>query len=259
MSLGRQSVFYYGFVINSQNQNFPFDEGSGEINAKLTIGSYTLGEFVAELTNAINAIAIAGVYAVSVDRQTRRITISSTVAFDVKIQTGSTIGTSCFDLAGFNGIADTGFSFSHTGRDPSGFEYVSQFQLQDYIDKENFVESNDASVNISANGDVEVLRFGLIKFYEMNLRFITNQVMDDKVIKNNPTGVQDAQAFLRNITQRVRFEFMPDEKNRAVFDKVILEQIPGNRTATGFRLREQTGDNLPGFFETGVIRLRVFS
>lgn len=257
MSLGKQSAFYYGFVITSQNQNFPFDEGNGEINALVQIGNYSLDDFTIELTKALNAIAVNGVYTVSVDRQTRRITISSTVSFNILIQTGSTIGSSCLDLAGFTGLSNTGNDTSHTGRSAAGFEYVTQFTLQDFIDKENYVESNDASVNITTNGDVEVLRFGLIKFYELNIKFITNLLMDDKVIRNNRTGVEDAQAFLRNITQRVRFEIMPDASDRSTFDKVILEQISGNSTATGFRLRELYNQNLPGFFETGVLRLRV--
>lgn len=257
MSLGKHSAFYYGFIITSINQNFPFSEGSGEINARVAIGSYSLDEFVIELTKALNAAAVARTFSVSVNRQTRRITISANGTFQILIQTGSTIGSSCFDLAGFTGGTNLVGNSVYTGASGAGFEYLPQFTLQDYIDKENFVEANEASVNISASGDVEVLRFGLNKFYQMNVRFITNQQTDGKVLLNNPTGLQDAQAFLRSVTRRVRFEFMPDSANRNVFDKVILESIPGNSTATGFKLKEQFSDGLPGFFETGIFTLRV--
>lgn len=251
------SIFYYGHNITSDNLNLPFDEGSGEISAELTIGSNTLSEFVVNLENALNASSVSRVFSVSVDRSTRLITISADGVFDLLTLTGSTVGTSCFTLAGFTLTADLMGQSSYTGSFGSGSVYEPQFMLQSYVDKENFVESASASVNESASGNVEVVRFGERLFYEFDIKFITNLTMDGKVIKNNPTGLEDARLFLREITTRNKFEFIPNIDDKNTFDKVILEQIPGNQTATGFKLKELFTQNLPNIYETGIIKLRV--
>lgn len=257
MSIDTFSLFYYGFDITSENQNFPFDEGSGELNAQVAVGSYTLSEFVVALQSALNAAAVTRAFTVSVDRSTRLITISADGAFDILLGSGTTRGSSCFGVAGFNGLLDRTGQTSYVGSSQAGDFYEPQFVLQDYVSKDDFVESNDASVNLSTSGRVEVIRFGLIQFYRLNIKYITDVESDGKVIKNNQSGLADARRFLREITKRVRFEFMPDIADPDTFDKVILEEIRGNSTATGFELRELTSQNLPNFYETGRLTLRV--
>lgn len=251
------SIFYYGHEINSENYNLPFDEGAGELNATLTIGSNTLTEFVVNLQNALNAAAVSRVFTVSVDRLTRIITISADGTFDLLLGTGATFGSSIFDLAGFTGSSDLTGASSYSGDSASGLAYEPQFKLQSFIDKEDWQESADASVNESAAGDVEVVRYGVNQYYQFDIKFITNLVMDGKFIKNNPSGLQSARAFLQDITKRNKFEFMPDIDDRDTYDKVILETIPGSRTATGYKLKELFNQNLPNVYETGLIKLRV--
>lgn len=251
------SIFYYGYTVNSNNLNLPFNEGAGEINASLTISSNSLTEFVVNMQNALNAASVTRTFTVSVDRNTRKITISADGTFDLLTGTGTTLGTSVFPVAGFSTGTDLTGLTSYTGDLVSGSAYEPQFKLQSFVDKEDFQEFNDASVNESASGEIETIRYGTVQFYEFDIKFITNLVMDGKVIKNNPTGLQDARLFLRDITTRSRFEFMPDIDDRSTFDRVILEQIPGNRTATGYKLKELFDQNLRDIYETGIIRLRV--
>lgn len=250
------SIFYYGHNITAQNYNLPFKEGVPELNAQLTIGTNTLSEFVVNLQTALNAAADTRIFTVSVNRTTRKITISADGNFSLLVNTGLTIGSGVFELAGFTGADRTGAS-SYTGNLPSGFAYEPQFMLQSYVDKEAYQESAEASVNESASGNIEVVRFGINKYYEFDIKFITNIAMDGKVIKNNPNGLADAISFLKDITKRNKFEFMPDIDNRSVFDKVILDQINGSSTATGYKLRELYTQNLPDIYETGVLRVRV--
>lgn len=257
MALSTFSTFYFGHEINSQNLNLPFNEGSGEVNAQLSIKSYSLSEFVTELQSALNTASTTVNFTVSVNRTTRLITISGDASFDLLIGTGSTTGSSVFELAGFTGSSDlTGLS-SYTGDSGSGFRYDPQFILQSFVDKEDFQEFIDPSINESSSGVLEIIRFGTRQFYEFDIKFITNLAMDGKVIKNNPNGLDDAREFLQSITKRTRFEFMKNINSPNTFDKVVLESISGNQTATGYKLKELFNQNLPNIYETGILKLRV--
>lgn len=251
------SVFYFGHEITSTNQNIPFDETAGELNAVIDIKSYTLSEFVVAIETALNAAAVSRVFTISVDRDTRLITIAADGIFSLLISTGITAGSAAFNLMGFTGSSDLTGSASYTGDSPSGQIYEPQFKLQSFVDEEDFQQSVDASVNESTNGDIEIVRFGIRKFFDMDIKFITNTPMDGKVIKSNSTGLEDARAFLQEITKRNRFEFMKDIDDRATFNKVILEKIPGDKSATGYKLKELFNQNLPDIFETGILSLRV--
>lgn len=249
------SKFYYGHQVTTLNLNIPFDEGGPELTAQVQTGSYTLSEFIVVVQDALN-VAGANTYVVSVDRDTRLITISADGTFSLLVATGATIDSGLFGLLGFTGADRTG-STSYTGDTESGSVYRPQFKLQSYIDRTNFQEAQDASVNVSATGAVEVISFGINEFYEMDIKFITNLPMDGKVIRNNPNGLENAVSFLQDITLKNRFEFMPDEDDSDEFSKVILESTPGSNDGTGYRLKELFTKNIPDVYETGIMKLRV--
>lgn len=257
MALNTFSLFTYGHVITNENQNINFDEGAGELSAQIAIGDYTLGEFAIAVQTAMNTAAVLNVYDVTVNRTTRTLQITGdTVAFDLLITTGSQLGTSAFPLMGFTG-ADLTAAMTYEGNNASGSKFEPQFLLQDYVNPGDFVESVQSSVNESASGEVETVNFGKKEIVEFSIPFITDIAMDGKVIKNNATGVADARAFFLQVIDKVRFEFIPDIDTPATFFKVILESTPENREGTSFKLKERFRDNLPGIFETGLIRLRV--
>ena len=91
----------------------------------------------------------------------------------------------------------------------------------------------------------------------MNMLYITNLPMDGKLIKNNVTGLSDAQAFMQFITTRNDLEFMPDEDDSASFFTIQLERTATNSKGVGYLLKEETGKNLPGFYSTGKLKFRV--
>ena len=91
----------------------------------------------------------------------------------------------------------------------------------------------------------------------MDLLFITDLEMDGKVIRNNPTGKQDAIDLLTFAIKRGPIEFMPDKDNSADFTQVILDRTPQDGKATKFKLREETGKNLPNIYKTGKLDFRV--
>ena len=251
------SIFYFDHEISSENQNLPFDEGSGEVNATIQIGSYTLTEFATATETALNAASVTRTFTVTVNRATQKITIAADGTFDLLIGTGSTIGSSAFTLLGFTGSTDLTGLATYTGDSISGDFYKPQFKFQNFVDKNDFQDFVDPSVNESTDGNIEIIRYGTRQFYEFDIKYITNTPMDDQVIKSNATGLEDARRFFRSITKRTPFEIMLDIDDRDTFDKVILERIPGSRTATGYRLQELFRRQVRDVYEVNGIRLRV--
>lgn len=256
MSLSTQSLFYYGHEITSDNYLIDFDEGDGELTGELDLGSYTPTEFIAEVKRVLDATGDL-TYTVSFDRDTQLITIESDSDFSLLTNTGTHTGTSPWTLLGFSTAADYSGDDNYEGSSASGSSYYTQFVPQSYVSPDDLQKSVDATVHESASGDVQVFRFGTISFIEMNLTYITSTTTTGSSIRNNTTGLADAQAFLQYITKKNRIEFMPNSSDTSSFYSVILESTTEDSKGVGYRLKELYGRGLPGFFETGLLKFRV--
>lgn len=252
------SKFNYGLRADNLSRVINFTEGGPELTATIETGSYTLGEYVSAIASALNTAGALD-YTVTLNRSTNVVTISAPSNFNLLLDTGSNVSSSFASLLGFTQTTDLTGTNTYTGASPAGYQYSPQFMLQSYVSPDTFQQSVDAVVNKTASGRVEVVRFGIENFIEMDIKFITNKLMDNILIKNNPTGVEDAIAFLSDITEKSRFEFVPDVSTPSVFEKVLLESTPQSQNGTGFKLKELFSQNLPDFYETGVIKLRVIS
>jgi hypothetical protein len=259
MAIETHSKFYYGYEINTQNSKIDIDEGSGELTATLSSGIYSPGDLATEIKTQLDAIGTK-TYTVIFNRNDRKFTIAcDSGTFDILIASGANSGLSPYDLLGFTGVVDlTGFG-TYTSDSASGSEYKTQFKLQDYTPKENWLEKVDASVNQSATGEVEVISFGDVRFIEFNLLFITNKPMDGKVIRNNASGVEDVRDFLEFAIKRGNLDFMPNENDPNTYTKVLLETTEASSKGIAYRLKEETSKNLPGFYQTGRLKWRVVS
>lgn len=255
MALDSFSVFYYGHEITVINNFINFDEGSGELSAELAVGFYSLTEFTDEVESALNDVGTL-TYTVSANRNTRLITISATGSFDLLFSTGSQAATSTYELLGFTASDFTSAS-SYVGSASSGLIYKPQFKLQSYVDADDNLNFVDSSVNQSANGRVQVIRYGTERFYEMNFKYLTNLLMDGKVILNNPTGIEDIRSFMDYIVNKSPIEFMPDVGDRSTFYTVLLESTSDSKNGTGYKLREMVNENVPNIYETGVMKFRL--
>jgi len=256
-----RSQFYYGYRINAQPQNgfLNINEGSGEITIEIPVGTYTLSTIVQSLRNALLTQGTLE-YSVTVDRETRKITISATSNFDLLTNTGSNVGSSAWSLLGFDTSADKTGAMSYTSDFASGDIFCPQFFLQSYVDPSDFQGKQQSSKNVASNGTtVEVVNFGVAKFIEMDIKFITSRtdISDGINILHNPTGLEDARRFLQDITEITEFEFIPDENNPGTFFRCILESTPSFPDGTGYRLRELFNQNLRDVYETGILRMRV--
>ncbi len=253
MSLTTFSIFYYDFEIDADNYQISFDEGGGELTADIEFGSYTPTELATEVKTAMDAAGTL-VYTVTFNRSTRTYTISSTAAFDLLISSGAS-AVKAFSKIGFTGVDQTGAS-TYSGS-PAGDFYAPQFILQDHISTDNHQNLIKPSVNLTASGQVEVIRFGVEKFLSLNIKYITNLVMDGRVIKSNSTGIADAQRFLQFVTLKKRVEFMPNELSRNTFQTLILDSTEQQKDGTGYILKELYDKGLPNIFETGKLVWRL--
>lgn len=252
----RSSFYYIEESIDTINLWLDFDEGSGEISAQVDPGSYTPTDLASAVEDALNDSLGVNTYTVTFNRTDRTFTISSTVAFDLLITSGTHAGTDVFSILGFTGADLTGAS-TYTGAE-AVTEYRPQFYLQDYVDQEDLRKSVQATVNKSASGIIEVVKFGTEKFFEFNIRMITD--IDQGVhtwVENNATGVSDARLFMRFITDKKDLEFIPDRSDPATFYKILLESTEESKDGTGYRLKELYAQGLVGYYETGKLVFRL--
>jgi hypothetical protein len=257
--LPNHSKFYYGYKISAEPYNgyIDLDEGSGPISVLVPVGSYTLNEFVIAIQQALSTQAVLS-YTVSADRETRRITISASANFSILSNTGTHSGSGVYSLIGFETSSNYTGSNSYSGIKPSGKCYTPQFLLQSYVGPDDWQEKTSAKVNVSASAtSVEVVNFGLAKFAQFNIDYITNKTMDGVVIRNRSAAVEEVRDFLQYITAKNYFEFMPSEDDSNTFYKVLCESTEEYQDGTGYRLQEKYDEGLPGVFKTGIIKMRV--
>ncbi len=256
MSLSTHSKFIYGFEVDADALNIDFNEGGSELTATLSIGVYTLTQFADELARALNE-AGALTYTVSVNRTTRKLTIAAGSNFALLVSSGSHLGTTVFGIAGFTGSDRTGAN-SYVGNLAAGTEYSTQFILQSYVDPEDSQDNIYGTVNQAASGAIEVVTFGRLRFIEMNLKYATNvDHGSSNIIRSNATGISELRSLMQFLTTKAPFEFIPDEDAPNTFYSVLLESTADDSKGLKYKLKEQYSQGLPGYFETGVLKLRV--
>jgi hypothetical protein len=248
-----RSKFYYGYVVTDDNKYIPFSEGASNYIAIMKNGSYTLTEFVGEIERAMNVTG-ALLYTVSVNRTDRKITFSAPSNFTLKVTSGGS--STIYSPAGFTGADRTGAS-TYTGNLGSGTEYKPQFPLQSLVDKDDFNMAVESSVITAADGTVEVVKFGDASFYEFEIKYATNLSVDGTIIESG-TGHNDLVNFMKFAITKAPFEFMKDRSTPSTFDKVMLDKTSESDKGVGYKLKEIYDKGLPGFFESGVLKLRVF-
>jgi len=256
MSLTTYSKFYFGHTVTTTNQYLDFSEGGGELTAIITAGEYSLTDFAQAIEDALNS-AGALVYTVTVTRSTQKLTIAATGTFSLLGNTGTHVGADIFSLMGFTNTNQTGAA-TYTGSAISGSVYAPQFILQDHVPSDNFQQAADASVTKTANGTVEVVKFGTEKFVQFRIRF-SNDITQPSAgpIKSNASGVSNLRTFMQYITERSPIEFMPNENATSTFQTLAFEKSADSSTGTGYKLKELFDRGLPGYYDTEILTFRL--
>lgn len=252
------SKFTYGTTITAANCYGDFKEGATSYAGLASPSTYTLGELITEVAEAFNAVG-GQTYTVALNRTTGYVTISAASNFSLLLGTGANVGSSFWTVLGFTQGTDQTGTNSYTGAIPAATTYYPQFLLQSYVSPDDYQESIQPTVNRTMSGRTELVRFGVDKMIQMDIQFITSKAMDGAIIKNNPNGVANAEAFLQDITSKSRFEFVPDLTAPSTLYKCVCEKMPVYGDGSGYMLKERINDGLPGIFDTGVITLRVVS
>ena len=249
------SKFYYGISIDESNCKFDFDEGAGELTATLDTNTYTPTEIATELEQKLN---LAGTfdYVVSFDRDTRKLTITSSSSVDFLFNSGTNAVEAAYGILGFDTTSDeTGTSFE--GDSEVGVEYAPQFILQSYIPVENMIEQLHSTVNETISGRQEIITYGDKSMMRCNIMFITDIPQPGgSPILNNASGVADAIDFLRWLSLKNKVEFIPDVAAPATFINLVLDSSPANKEGTTMRLREMYDRGLCEYYETEILTFR---
>jgi hypothetical protein len=259
----KYSGFNYGHTITRENKYFPIDEGDGEIIVELRVRSYTLGEFVIELNRALNAFGELD-YQVTLNRSTGQITIAASDDFSILLESSTLKVNSCYELVGFTDTVDLIGEDEYTGNIRSGFLFLPQFPLQSYIDFENSQRAANATVNESASGKVEVVKFGNVKIMTCNITLQTNNTQvsacnNQSPIRPDSNGVNNLRNFMLYAITKAPMEFIFDIENNDDVNtprRCILESTQQDSNGTGFELIELYSRGLVGYFETGIITFR---
>jgi hypothetical protein len=255
MSLKTFSQFYYGQNVDDLNYSLDFSEGGPILEASIDLNDYTLSSLIEQVQIALNSVG-DNQYVVSVNRDTRIVTISADANFDLLVFSGPRAGVSVFETLGFTGLDRVGAS-SYSGNLPCGKVYKPQFILQDYTPSKNNQGFIQPFVSISTSGEVEVVKFGSEKFMQCNIRFATNEP-HPKIgpIENNPTGEDDLREFMEYLIQKNKVEFMEDRSNSNNFETLLLESSSESKDGTSFKLNELISEGLAFHYETGILKFR---
>lgn len=249
------STFYYDFQITAQNRFISFKEGAGpELIAEMRVGKYTITNGVSEAVRALND-AGSLTYTYVIDRKTRIVTISASNTFSLLTSSGTNT-LSALPTLGFSGSDKTGSS-SYTGTAAIGKVYTPQFRLQSYVDFNDNQQAVDSTLNITANGQVELIRFGVVKIMECNIDFITD--IDQGLggyITTNLNGVSDARSFMEYLVNKGPLEFIPDLTNPSTYKNCILESTVESSDGVNFKLKEKFSSGLIGYYSTGLLKFR---
>lgn len=254
MALVKFSQFYYGHLIGETNRTIDFREGSTVKTAYMRIGAYTLTEFRTEVSRAMTE-AGAQDYTTTLNRTTRRITVSAAGDFELLPFSGPTKGASAFALIGFSNDSDFTGSDSYEGDLASGSVFKPQMLLQGYTPFELWQEKSGASVTKSASGVKETVSFGRIRNMECTIDMVTDHEIGTAFpYEQQVNALQNFIDFLLAATDSQRLEFMPDRDDASAFYKCQLEKCPGYSEGTGFKIQELLREKLPNFYKYGPLQ-----
>lgn len=252
MGIKTYSAFIYGHTINETNRFFDFDEGAGELTAEIEIGSYSLNDFIAAVSTAINKKGTQE-YTINLDRTERKITISAPGTFTLLPETGQNKDLSSYPLMGYE--LDTLSAISHLADNASGSYFEPQNILQKYVDFENNVKTINSVSRTTATGRVEVVSYGTVKFMMCNITPITD-ISPQISIKSNPNAVSDFRTFMSYCITKAPIEFIADIDAPDLFVKALLDSTAESKDGVDFKIKELFGRKLFGYYQSGNLTFR---
>ena len=254
MTVKTYSAFSYGHIIDINENFIPFSEnGVDELLGEMNLGGYTIGDLAVEMARAMNEVGTLN-YTASVDRSTGQITISGDSNFDLYVTSSTLSSASAYALLGFT--TERSGSNSYVGDGRSGSLFEPQFLLQKYVDFENFQKSNNVSVQESATGRLQVVKYADLNYMECNITLQTNIPQGKDSIVKNSNGYDELLAFMRFAVTKNPMEFYKDIDDKDTFVDCLLDSTPSDKDGTGYKLIELYTRGFADWWETGKITFR---
>ena len=257
-ALENHSKFYYGWQITNQNKYIDFNDGAGVKTATLKVGYYSSTDLMIEIKKKMDALSTLD-FTVSFNRTNRKFTISSTSSFSLLFSTGPNAAQSAAILLGYTATDKTSAS-SYLAENVSGYEYETQFYIQSYKDTSTNRKAIDGTVNKSASGAIEVIKFGNERFMEGEFLFITNIIQESiSIIRTNSQGREDFIQFIEWCTEKAPIEFIKNENDPSTFQTLVLESTPSDSKGLDYDLIEMYDRGLAQYYRSGVLKFRLIS
>jgi hypothetical protein len=255
MTIKTYSAFSYNHRITTDNNQLPFSEdGIIQLVGVLRSGGYTIGDFAIEMARAMNEVGTLN-YVATVDRSTGLISIAGDSNFFLYVTSSTLSSISAYSALGFT-VEKSGAD-NYVGDERSGSFFEPQFYLQKYVDFIDSQKANNVTVNESASGKIQVIKYGDVNFMECNITLQTNiEQSKGSVIKNLP-GYDDLLAFMQYAVTKNPLEFyrdIDDLDNSLV--ECLLEKTAADSKGTGFKLKELYSKGFADWWETGIITFR---
>jgi hypothetical protein len=198
-------------------------------------------------------------FTVTFNRTTRKFTLSSTSNFSLLFSTGPNSAQSTADLLGYSATDKTSAS-TYLAEYVSGLEYSTQFYIQSYKDTSTNRRAIDGTVNKSASGVTEVIKFGTERLMEGEFLFITNIIQESiSIIRTNSQGREDFIHFIEWCTEKAPIEFIKNEINPSTFQTFVLESTPTDSKGLDYDLIEMYDRGLAQYYRSGVLKFRLLS
>lgn len=250
MALSSQSLFLFGYTIDSTNLNIDFQStlGGPVLSAVITLGEYSLSTLLQEIADAMQSADPANTYNCTADRTVmggtqNRVTIATTGTYlKILFSTGPNSKTSAASILGFNGLDYSG-SLSYTGSQTTGTALIPVFYGYSYQGPESQGKVFGVS-NISASGLKETVTFNVQEFIDVEFKYVAKSELliwsglFNWLIHQNP------------------FDFTPEINSPTTFYPVTLEKTEYDGQGMGFRMKEML-PNFPNLYQTGPLNFRV--
>lgn len=250
------SKFLYGFDVDAGTSYIDFDDGTTTYAVQIGSGSKTPDDLIADIETKMNEVGSVVSYDCSFNRATRLFTISGSGPFDLLVNSGTNAASGIYSVLGIATGSDFVGVTSVTGATAIGTVYNTQFKLQDYIPGDYNQMQRFAEVNKAASGKTTLVTFGTDEIFEMSFKWLT----DIKQPSGGPirTGtVASFAALMEHMTLKKAFELYPDENDSTTYYKLVLDATAESGNGTGFKISPKYGANLVGYYDTGVMKMRV--
>lgn len=255
--INTHSSFLYGFDVTASNQYLDLVIASQNYSVAIQVGSYSAKELLTEIENTLNAVGTSLTFTVSMNRSTRIVTISADGSFDLLVNTGDNAASGIYSLLGVSTASNFTSVTSVSGVTSVGTLYQTQFKLQDFVDQEDNRMSRFATVNKAASGKTTVISFGTDRVFEFSFKFLTDKTHASGPIRNQANALSNIRNLMRHCVQKKPLEFMPDEDTPNTYYRVILDSTSDSSDGTSYKIQEQYGRNLIGYYELNGCKFRI--